>query len=119
MAVLFVITYGLQSTLVTVLSLLLLLREIRNRTKVNNNILSHGDTSYDGLDRALIGNYLLTANMYVHMKSELVKFCLTAEIKMYDVELMDVMGGTASERKGEISSSVFSIVCCIPVSSVV
>ena len=53
------------------------------------------------------------------MKSELVKFCLTAEIKMYDVELMDVMGGTASERKGEISSSVFSIVCCIPVSSVV
>ena len=53
MAVLFVITYGLQSTLVTVLSLLLLLREIRNRTKVNNNILSHGDTSYDGLDRAL------------------------------------------------------------------
>ena len=57
--------------------------------------------------------------MYVHMKSELVKFCLTAEIKMFDVELMDVMGGTASERKGEISSSVFSIVCCIPVSSVV
>ena len=53
MAVLFVITYGLQSTLVTVLSLLLLLREMRNRTKVNNNILSHGDTSYDGLDRAL------------------------------------------------------------------
>ena len=55
MPVLFVITYIWTPvpTLVTVLSLLLLLPEMRNRTKVNNNILSHGDTSYDGLDRGL------------------------------------------------------------------